>query len=233
MKRKQFAKGMTEIAQEGAIQIFFYPNSGMERVVVGVIGMLQFDVLKFRMQSEYGVEYLRRDIPHELIRRVQNPDFDAADYNFTGDTRWVKDVRGRDLLIFNGAWTVRGPLAPHKELDSTPFRHFGLRVVSFLFGKSVIGLLKNVLIFKKTKSPYAFERTISVADGAVRIEDRIDGLSGAETVLPAPRASKRHVASADSFHPEDAALARGFSVARETRTEGGSFLATTTLSPRQ
>ena len=64
MKRKQFAKGMTELAQEGAIQIFFYPGSGMERVVVGVVGVLQFDVLKFRMQSEYGVEYLRRDIAH-------------------------------------------------------------------------------------------------------------------------------------------------------------------------
>ena len=127
--------------------------------------------------------------------------------------------------------TIRGPLAPHKELDSTPFKHFGLRVISFLFGKSVIGLLKNVLIFKKTKSPYTFERTVAVTDDAVHIEDRIDGLSGTEDILPAPRASKRHVASADSFHAEDAALARGFSVARETRTKGGSFLATTTISP--
>jgi peptide chain release factor 3 len=121
MKRKQFAKGMTEIAQEGAIQIFFYPNSGMEQVVVGVVGVLQFDVLQFRMKSEYGVEYLRRDMPHELIRRVQNPDFDAADYNFTGDTRWVKDVRGRDLLIFNGAWTVRWAQEKNPDLILTEF----------------------------------------------------------------------------------------------------------------
>ncbi|MBR2717192.1 MAG: peptide chain release factor 3 [Oscillospiraceae bacterium] len=107
MKRKQFAKGMTELAQEGAIQIFFYPGSGMERVVVGVVGVLQFDVLKFRMQSEYGVEYLRRDIAHELIRRVQNPEFSAEDFDLTSDTMWVKDVRGGDLLIFNGAWALR------------------------------------------------------------------------------------------------------------------------------
>ncbi len=54
MKRKQFAKGVTEIAQVGAIQIFFEPGTGMERVVVGVVGVLQFDVLQFRMESEYG-----------------------------------------------------------------------------------------------------------------------------------------------------------------------------------
>ena len=169
--------------------------------------------------------------------RVSSGDATALDFGWivkTGKKQFVTHWWSRDWSVSSadGAWTVRGPLAPHKELDSTPFKHFGLRVVSFLFGKSVIGLLKNVLIFKKTKSPYAFERTVSIDGGTVRIEDRIDGLTGSETVLPAPRASKRHVASADSFHPEDAALARGFSVSRETRTADGSFLATTTLSPR-
>ena len=121
MKRKQFSKGMTEIAQEGAIQIFFYPNSGMERVIVGVIGMLQFDVLKFRMQTEYGVDYLRRDLSHELIRRVRNADFDAAKYNLTSDTIWVKDVRGGDLLIFNGSWAIRWAEEKNPELELTEF----------------------------------------------------------------------------------------------------------------
>ena len=107
MKRKQFAKGMTEIAQEGAIQIFFYPNAGMEQVIVGVVGVLQYDVLKFRMKSEYGVEFRQRDLPHELIRRVKTPDFNAADCNLPSDVLWVRDVRGRDLLIFNGQWTIR------------------------------------------------------------------------------------------------------------------------------
>ncbi len=127
--------------------------------------------------------------------------------------------------------TIRGSLVPHKELDSTPFKHIGLRAVSFLFGKSVIGLLKNVLIFKKTKSPYAFERKIVLDGNTLRVEDRITGLTGSETILPAPRASKRHVASADSFHAEDVAIVRNLSIARETRTDGDSFHAQITLSP--
>ncbi len=44
MKRKQFMKGVTQIAQEGAIQIFQEFNTGMEEIIVGVVGVLQFDV---------------------------------------------------------------------------------------------------------------------------------------------------------------------------------------------
>ncbi len=46
MKRKQFVKGVTQIAQEGAIQIFQEFMGGMEEIIVGVVGVLQFDVLK-------------------------------------------------------------------------------------------------------------------------------------------------------------------------------------------
>ena len=55
MKRKQFIKGTEQIAQEGAIQIFKLPGAGLEEVIVGVVGTLQFDVFQYRMRSEYGV----------------------------------------------------------------------------------------------------------------------------------------------------------------------------------
>ena len=56
MKRKQFIKGISEIAQEGAIQIFQEYNTGMEEIIVGVVGVLQFDVLKYRLENEYKVD---------------------------------------------------------------------------------------------------------------------------------------------------------------------------------
>lgn len=122
MKRKQFAKGMNQIAQEGAIRIFFAPGGGMERVIVGVIGMLQLDVLKFRMKNEYGVEYTRQDLPHDLIRRVVSPqDFNADNCNLANDTRWVQDVRGNNYLIFNGQWTVQWALDKNEGLEFAEF----------------------------------------------------------------------------------------------------------------
>ena len=63
MKRKQFLKGVEQIAQEGAIQIFKTPYSGMEEVIVGVVGTLQFDVLEYRLRSEYNVELYKEGLP--------------------------------------------------------------------------------------------------------------------------------------------------------------------------
>ena len=72
MKRKQFVKGTTQIAQEGAIQIFQEIDSGMEEVIVGVVGTLQFDVFKYRMENEYNVEIRMETLPYSLIRWIDN-----------------------------------------------------------------------------------------------------------------------------------------------------------------
>ena len=121
MKRKQFAKGVTEIAQEGAIQIFFEPGTGMERVVVGVVGVLQFDVLQFRMESEYGVRYNKRDLPHQLIRYIDNADLNPAELKLMQTTRWVQDVRGRNLLIFVGQYEIDWALDKNPGLMLSEF----------------------------------------------------------------------------------------------------------------
>ena len=60
MKRKQFIKGVNQIAQEGAIQIFQEFNTGMEEIIVGVVGELQFEVLTYRLENEYNVEVMHR-----------------------------------------------------------------------------------------------------------------------------------------------------------------------------
>ena len=70
MKRKQFIKGTEQIAQEGAIQIFKRPGGGMEEVVVGVVGTLQFDVFQYRMKAEYGVELYMEGLPYDHLRLI-------------------------------------------------------------------------------------------------------------------------------------------------------------------
>lgn len=136
----------------------------------------------------------------------------------------------RKCLSDEDKWCFAAPLAPHKEVESTPFMHMGLRFVSFVFGKSIIGLLKNVMIFKKKHSPYCFERRVHfLEDGSLRVEDAITGLPANAKVLPAPRASKRHVASADSFHPEDTGLVSDAISMERTEKRGENNLSITTL----
>ena len=105
LKRKQFAKGITQIAQEGAIQMFFLPGTGLERVYGGVVGMLQFDVLQFRMESEYSVKYSRADTPHSLVRFIEG-DVDPKNLNLMQATKWVQDSKGRDLLLFTAEYEI-------------------------------------------------------------------------------------------------------------------------------
>ena len=107
MKRKQFVKGVTQIAQEGAIQIFHEPNSGMEEVIVGAVGVLQFEVLEYRLKNEYNIDIRRHDLSYSYIRWITSEGTDPTALNLASDTKWVQDFRGHNLLIFNNEWSIR------------------------------------------------------------------------------------------------------------------------------
>ena len=107
MKRKQFIKGVNQIAQEGAIQIFQELNAGMEEIIVGVVGVLQFDVLKFRLENEYNVEIRMDNLPYEYIRWIENTDIDVSKLSGTSDMKKVMDLKGRPLLLFVNEWSIR------------------------------------------------------------------------------------------------------------------------------
>ena len=92
MKRKQFVKGINQIAQEGAIQIFRELNTGLEEIIVGVVGVLQFDVLKYRLENEYNVEIRLEKLPYEYIRWIEEI------RNRSGATvRNIRYEEGKDL----------------------------------------------------------------------------------------------------------------------------------------
>ena len=107
MKRKQFVKGINQIAQEGAIQIFQEYNTGMEEIIVGVVGVLQFDVLKYRLKNEYNVEILLENLPYEHIRWIENADVDMDHLSGTSDMKKIKDLKDRPLLLFAHEWSIR------------------------------------------------------------------------------------------------------------------------------
>ena len=106
MKRKQFVKGIMQIAQEGAIQIFQEFNTGMEEIIVGVVGVLQFDVLKYRLENEYNVEIKLENLPYEYIRWIENKDIDLDKLTGTSDMKKIKDLKDNPLLLFVNQWSI-------------------------------------------------------------------------------------------------------------------------------
>ena len=122
MKRKQFVKGINQIAQEGAIQIFQEFNSGMEEIIVGVVGVLQFDVLKYRLENEYNVDIRLDTLPYEHIRWIENKEeVDLDRLVGTSDMKKIKDLKGNPLLLFVNAWSVGMTLDRNEGLVLSEF----------------------------------------------------------------------------------------------------------------
>ena len=121
MKRKQFEKGIEQIAQEGAIQIFHEPFTGVEEVIVGVVGVLQLEVLEYRLKNEYGVDIRRRDLSYEHVRWIVGDDVKPSDLNLTSDTKWVQDFKGRNLLLFTNPWNITWALEKNPGLELMEF----------------------------------------------------------------------------------------------------------------
>ena len=121
LKRKQFIKGTTQIAQEGAIQIFQEPDKGMEEVIVGVVGTLQLDVLLYRLNHEYNIEVRMETLPYQHIRWIENRDLDLSSLILTSDTRLIQDMKGNHLLLFSNEWNITWALEHNKELRLAEF----------------------------------------------------------------------------------------------------------------
>ncbi|GHU63311.1 peptide chain release factor 3 [Clostridia bacterium] len=121
MKRKQFVKGIEQIAQEGAIQIFQEFHGGMEEVLVGVVGTLQFDVLIHRLRQEYKVEVKLENLPYETIRWVDKSPVPIDELQGTSDMKKIKDLKGNPLLLFIHSWSVDMVLERNKGLHLEEF----------------------------------------------------------------------------------------------------------------
>ena len=121
MKRKQFMKGVTQIAQEGAIQIFQDYNLEMSEIIVGVVGVLQFDVLKYRMENEYGCDVRLDSLPYNYIRWVKDQSTDLNSLKCPSDTKKVKAMKGNPLILFTNEWSIKMALDRNEGLEFMEF----------------------------------------------------------------------------------------------------------------
>jgi peptide chain release factor 3 len=105
MKRKQFVKGMTQLTQEGAVQVFRQPNS-MESFVVGVVGTLQFEVLQYRLKQEYGVDILMHPLSYGLARWITGPGLNPQALKSMDNGMLLEDTKGRPVVLITTEWQL-------------------------------------------------------------------------------------------------------------------------------
>ena len=126
MKRKQFIKGIAQLTQEGAIQLFHQAGVGTESFIVGTVGTLQFEVLIYRLKSEYNVDVILEMQPFEVARWLKFDDgSEVTPENLHGADRgmFVLDRFGNPVLLVESEWSL-GWIREHNpnlEMNQNPF----------------------------------------------------------------------------------------------------------------
>ena len=126
MKRKQFVKGIEQLTQEGAIQLFQQAGAGTESYIVGTVGTLQFEVLEYRLKNEYNVDILMQMQPYEVARWMAFEDgAEVVPASLRGADRgmFVYDRWHHPVLLVENEWAL-GWITdnnPRLVLSNVPF----------------------------------------------------------------------------------------------------------------
>lgn len=116
-KFKQFHKGVTELREEGAVQIMFSADESKRDPILAAVGQLQFEVVQFRLQNEYNVETRIEPLPYSVARWVAGGWEALEKVGRLFNTVTVKDSWNRPVLLFRNEWNCQQVQTDHPELE--------------------------------------------------------------------------------------------------------------------
>jgi peptide chain release factor 3 len=129
---KRFREGLDQLLQEGVVQSFLIKDSAQRVPLLGAVGPLQFEVVQYRMQSEYGAESRLEPAPWKVLRWATAENGVALEETMlpTG-AKLAQDVRGNAVILFGEQWACdffsqRNPkirlsaLPPDARLEPAP-----------------------------------------------------------------------------------------------------------------
>lgn len=100
---KRFSKGLDQLLQEGVVQSFHVGEMKQRVPLLGAVGPLQFDVVRHRLKSEYGVDSRMEAAPWMVLRWVEGGRVGSAE--LPSGVRLATDLAGRKAVLFPDAWT--------------------------------------------------------------------------------------------------------------------------------
>lgn len=103
-RRKQFERGLSQLLEEGAIQVFQTPSTSVKQLILAAVGELQFDVVKFRLKSEYDTETEVRWLNYKVARWVVPREGCKTELQLLSSSRQVVDQYGQMAVLFNSEW---------------------------------------------------------------------------------------------------------------------------------
>jgi len=102
---KRFHKGLAQLLQEGVVQSYFVEGAQRRVPLLGAVGPLQFDVVRYRLESEYGAEARLETAPWTTLRWIEEGDVRSGD--LLTASRLAKDSAGRRVILFESDWSCK------------------------------------------------------------------------------------------------------------------------------
>ena len=103
MKAKQFKKGVEQLAQEGAVQVY---HNEYNEIVIGAVGQLQFEVFQYRLENEYNAELRMNPLDFTVARWVVDTDLELVKSKIDSRTMLLFDRFDRPVLLFANPFTL-------------------------------------------------------------------------------------------------------------------------------
>lgn len=103
---KQYEKGIEQLAEEGLVNLFLDATSSQRQYVLGAVGELQFDVVAFRLKTEYNIDIRFQRFPHPHIRWFDGNEGELNRLFFTSDIKRLRDLKGRLVLLFSSPFQI-------------------------------------------------------------------------------------------------------------------------------
>jgi peptide chain release factor 3 len=101
---KRFREGLDQLLQEGVVQSFQIVDSAQRVPLLGAVGPLQFEVVQYRMQTEYGAESRLEQGSWKVLRWAASDNGPLEEILLPTGARLAKDVAGNFVILFPEQW---------------------------------------------------------------------------------------------------------------------------------
>jgi peptide chain release factor 3 len=104
---KRYQKGIEQLVQEGLVHLFVITKAAQKTIVLGAVGPLQFDLVHYRLESEYAAISRIEKAPWTIARWIRNVNTDIAGLNLPSKSVIAQDKDGKNVILFEGEWHLR------------------------------------------------------------------------------------------------------------------------------
>lgn len=117
LRRKHLDTGLRQLSDEGAAQVFYTDTQTGPTPIVGAVGLLQFDVMLFRLENEYGVRCRLERMSFSHARWVTGDRQEIERVGRAHGRLLVYDSRNQPLILFEDGWSLRAALTHETMLQ--------------------------------------------------------------------------------------------------------------------